>query len=213
MADRRSTWAVLAACLVLALVPRASHAIRFSVTAYSKCLGEEIQENTVVVASYGVVNNGDSTDHTKITAKVTSPYGHQLHWQDAVEEGHFAFTSKEAGQYLACFWMPHATPGVHSIEIDLEWKIGVAAVDWQSIAKKDKLDGMGLELRKLDEGVRAIRDEMSYFRVREAEVRDLNENTNSQVAFLSILSLFVCVGLAALQLWHLVSFFHRKKIL
>ncbi|GJP37113.1 hypothetical protein CLOM_g21554 [Closterium sp. NIES-68] len=204
---------LLACFLILAVGLSHVAAIRFEVTAYSKCLGEEVQEGTLVVASYLVVPSGESSDHTKITVKVTSPFGRQLHWQSSVEEGHFGFTAKESGQFMACFWMPHGTPGEHSVMVDLEWRSGVAAKDWASIAKKEKIDGMGLELRKLDEAVRAIRDEMTYFRGREAEIRDSNERTNERVAFISITSLLICVALAALQLWFLLSYFHRKKLL
>ena len=72
--------------------------------------------------------------------QVTSPYGQQLHWQDDVESGQFGFTTKESGQYMACFWIPHAAPGVQALAVNLEWKTGVAAKDWSSIAKKEQLD-------------------------------------------------------------------------
>ncbi|CAI5993644.1 unnamed protein product [Closterium sp. NIES-64] len=206
----------LVACLLILAVGFSHVAgIRFEVTAYSKCLGEEVQEGTLVVATYQVVPSGESSPLTKITAKpwkvasprgwqlhwqndveegalllrhlnvVTSPFGRQLHWQSDVEEGHFGFTAKESGQFMACFWMPHGTPGKDSLMVDLEWRSGVAAKDWESIAKKEKIDGMGLELRKLDETVRAIRDEMTYFRGRESEIRDSNELTNERVAFIT----------------------------
>lgn len=193
-------------------------AVKFDVTAYSKCLGEEIQEGTLVVGTYNVAKTDSHgkpiSDPGRVTVKVTSPYGHQLHWLENVEEGHFGFTTKESGQYMACFWLPVDHPAdQNEVQVELEWKIGVAAKDWGKIAKKDKLDGIGLELRKLDEAVKSIREEMTFFRKRESEMRDLNEVTNSRVAWLSIVSLLVCVGLAALQLWHLKSFFERKKLL
>ncbi|CAI7834716.1 unnamed protein product [Closterium sp. NIES-54] len=285
----------LVACLLILAVGFSHVAgIRFEVTAYSKCLGEEVQEGTLVVATYQVVPSSESSPLTKITAKVTSPFGRQLHWQSDVEEGHFGFTAKESGQFMACFWMPHGTPGKDSLmvqqrgveeghfghtakesgqfmacfwmshgspgkdslmhgeeegtlgsqprswgsswhasgcrmallakipswyactlecNVDLEWRSGVAAKDWESIAKKEKIDGMGLELRKLDETVRAIRDEMTYFRGRESAIRDSNERTNERVAFISITSLLICVALASIQLWFLLSYFHRKKLL
>ena len=48
---------------------------------------------------------------------------------------------------------------------------------------------------------------------REAEMRDLNELTNSRVAWFGIMSLLVCLGVAGWQLWHLKTFFERKKLL
>ncbi|CAI5467998.1 unnamed protein product [Closterium sp. Yama58-4] len=178
-------------------------------------LEECLLEQWIALRKCSHDSHGNRLDETgRVTAKVTSPYGHQLHWQDSVEEGHFGFTTKETGQYMACFWLPVDHPQeIHSVMVELEWKIGVAAKDWGKIAKKDKLDGIALELRKLDEAVRSIRGEMAYFRKRESDMRDLNEVTNSRVAWLSIVSLLVCVSLAALQLWHLKAFFERKKLL
>eukprot|EP00850_Spirogloea_muscicola_P003604 SM000014S00392 [mRNA] locus=s14:1089682:1090400:+ [translate_table: standard] len=114
---------------------------------------------------------------------------------------------------MACFWVPGATPNVHNVQLELDWKTGVAAQDWNQIAKKDRLDSMGLELRKLDDALEQIRKEMSYFRTREEEMRKVQERTNGRVGWFSLLSLLVCIGLAALQLWHLKSFFERKKLL
>lgn len=198
------------AVVALLLVP--CRAVRFEVTAYSKCVGEEIAEGVLVVGDYSIVG-GKTDQHSTVSVKVTSPIGHQMHWVESTDSGHFGFTTKESGQYMCCFWIPHANPGGPSMTVDLEWKTGVNAQDWAQIAKKEKLDGMGLELRKLEEAVHSVRDEMVYFRAREAEMRTLNEVTNSRVAWLSVLSLFVCLGLAALQLWHLKSFFERKKLL
>jgi len=70
---------------------------------------------------------------------VTSPYGNQLYHQENVQSGQFAFTSKESGNYMACFWLPNAPPNVN-VNLALDWKTGVSAKDWASIAKKDKLE-------------------------------------------------------------------------
>jgi len=66
----RSSWALALAFLVtfqLSVVPRASCGIRFDVSAYSKCIGEEIQEGTLVVGSYTVVSasHGDEAQETQ----------------------------------------------------------------------------------------------------------------------------------------------------
>jgi hypothetical protein len=71
--------------------------------------------------------------------QVTSPRGKQLHPLDNVHSGQFAFTSKELGKYVAYFWLQSAHPNVH-LNLVLDWKTGVGAKDWESIAKKEKLD-------------------------------------------------------------------------
>lgn len=48
---------------------------------------------------------------------------------------------------------------------------------------------------------------------READMRNVSENTNSRVALYSMISLAVCISVSALQLWHLKRFFQKKKLI
>ncbi|KAH9295332.1 hypothetical protein KI387_038920, partial [Taxus chinensis] len=139
----------------------------------TKCIAEEIQNNVMVLGNYHVVEPGSDEHHYgsanahpvpddhKVTARVTSPYGNSMHYAETVDSGQFTFTTSEAGDYLACFWIPPASPPTKAT-IDIEWKTGVFAKDWTNIAKRDKIDGMELELRKLEEYVKSIYDEMLY---------------------------------------------------
>jgi len=72
---------------------------------------------------------------------VTSPYGNNLHHNENVTHGQFAFTTSESGNYLACFWVDtkHQESGVETT-ISLEWKTGIAAKDWDSVARKEKIE-------------------------------------------------------------------------
>lgn len=69
--------------------------------------------------------------------QVTSPYGNTLHHQENTTIGQFAFTTTEAGNYLACFWMESGDKGA---SVSLDWKIGIAAKDWDSVARKEKIE-------------------------------------------------------------------------
>lgn len=53
--------------------------------------------------------------------------------------GQFAFTTTEAGNYLACFWLDHKLER-QGVTLGLDWKIGIAAKDWESVAKKEKIE-------------------------------------------------------------------------
>jgi len=54
-----------------------------------------------------------------------------------VTHGQFAFTTSEIGNYLACFWVD----GNHqSVTLNLDWKIGIGAKDWESVAKKEHIE-------------------------------------------------------------------------
>jgi len=58
---------------------------------------------------------------------------------EKVSHGQFAFTTAESGIYLACFWAGTLEKGM-VISLNLDWRIGIAAKDWDSIAKKEKID-------------------------------------------------------------------------
>ncbi|XP_008779422.1 transmembrane emp24 domain-containing protein p24delta4-like [Phoenix dactylifera] len=199
--------------LLISLLPPGATAVWLNLPASgTKCVSEEIQPHVVVLADYAVI----SEDHTRgiptLSVKVTSPYGNTLHHQENATVGQFAFTTTEAGNYLACFWMDGGDKGVGA-SVSLDWKIGIAAKDWDSVARKEKIEGVELELRKLEAAVEAIHENLLYLKAREAEMRVVSERTNARVAWFSIMSLGVCIVVSALQLWHLKRFFQKKKLI
>ena len=54
--------------------------------------------------------------------------------------GQFAFTTHEAGNYLACFWIEGHYQGSGYLSVNLDWKTGIAAKDWESVARKEKIE-------------------------------------------------------------------------
>lgn len=175
----------------------------------TKCVSEEIHNNVVVVADYVVIDEQGHAIPT-VSAKVTSPYGNTLYHQENVTHGQFAFTTSEIGNYLACFWVD----GNHeSATLNLDWKVGIAAKDWESVAKKDHIEGVELELRKLEDIVQSVHENLLYMKNREAEMREVSEKTNARVAWFSMMSLLVCVVAAVFQVWHLKRYFQKKKLI
>ena len=71
---------------------------------------------------------------------MTSPYGNNLHHLENVTQGQFAFTTTEGGNYLACFWMDGKAAEGSSVSVSLDWKTGISARDWESVARKEKLE-------------------------------------------------------------------------
>lgn len=71
--------------------------------------------------------------------QVTSTHGNTFHYADNVHEGHFAFETTEAGDYMACFYAADHKPPV-TMTINFDWKSGVAAKDWTNVAKKGSID-------------------------------------------------------------------------
>jgi emp24/gp25L/p24 family/GOLD len=59
-------------------------------------------------------------------------------------------------------------------KLTLDWRTGVAATDWDTIAKKEHLDQLSVEMRKVEGAIREIYAEMLQLQQREQEMRDLN---------------------------------------
>lgn len=175
----------------------------------TKCVSEEIQNHVVVVGDYVVI---DETGHgtPTVSAKVTSPYGNTVYHKENVTNGQFAFTTNEMGSYVACFWVE----GNHqSATLNLDWKTGIAAKDWDTVAKKEHIEGVELELRKLEGAVEAIHENLIYLKNREAQMRVVSEKTNARVAWFSIMSLGVGIVASLFQVWHLKHYFQKKKLI
>lgn len=181
----------------------------------TKCVSEEIHNNVVVLLDYSLVLGGDDdpSHPTTISVRVSSPYGQNLYYQEKVTKGQSAFTTSESGAHVACFWLDGNHEEGAGRTIDIDWKIGITAKDWDSVAKKEKIEGVELELRRLEGIVNAIHENIIFLKEREAKMREVSETTNSRVAWFSLMSLGVCIVVAALQLWHLQHFFRKKKLI
>lgn len=202
--------------LNIILITQKTQSLRFDLqSGHTKCISEDIKSNSMTVGKYHVVNPNEGVplpDTHKLTVRVTSSHGNNYHTADLVETGQFAYTAVESGDYMACFWTPDHKPAV-TVTVDFDWKTGVAAKDWGSVAKKGSVEVMELELKKLMDTINSIHEEMFYLRDREEEMQALNRSTNSRMYWLGFLSLVVCLSVAGLQYWHLKSFFERKKLL
>ncbi|KAG8368767.1 hypothetical protein BUALT_Bualt15G0080800 [Buddleja alternifolia] len=214
MAEGANVRAAVLLLILLCVLLQRSGAIWLSLPASgTKCVSEEIQNKIVVLADYVVITDDHVHPTPTISAKVTSPYGNTLHHKENATHGQFAFTTTEGGNYLACFWVDGQNPGGGDISVNIDWKMGIAAKDWESVARKEKLEGVELELRKLEGAVEAIHENLLYLKSREAEMRVVSETTNAQVAWFGIMSLGICILLSVSQIWYLTRYFQKKKLI
>ena len=63
--------------------------------------------------------------------------------------------------------------------IDIDVDVGAEAIDYKALANAEKLKPMEAELKKLEQVVQEIVEEMDYLRKREARLRDTNGSTLS----------------------------------
>ncbi|CAI0408432.1 unnamed protein product [Linum tenue] len=211
--NSRAAVAVLLLAMVASLLP-AARGIWLSIpSSGTKCVSEEIHSNVVVLADYYVINEEKPEHVPKVSSRVTSPYGTDLHHQENATHGQFAFTTSEAGNYMACFWLDEHQEHVANVSLGLEWKTGIAAKDWDSVAKKEKIEGVELDLKRLEASVESIHQNLIYLKEREAEMREVSEQTNGRVAWFSIMALSVCIAVATFQVWYLTRYFQKKKLI
>ncbi|TVU09768.1 hypothetical protein EJB05_43263 [Eragrostis curvula] len=208
----RGGWAAAAAAVALWLMAAGAEAMWLEIQpSATKCVSEEIQSNIVVIGDYSVLYEHHHT-HPTVSVKVTSPFGDIMHKKERVSVDQFAFTTAEAGNYLACFSVDGEDRGL-VVKLNLEWKIGIATKDWNSVAKKEKIEGVELELVKLETSVQAIHENLLLLKSKEANMSDVSDKTKSRITWLSILSLSVCITVSGLQLWHLQQYFRKKKLI
>merc|ERR1712244_157425 len=88
---------------------------------------------------------------------------------------------------------------------------GEHAHDYDKLARAEHLSSIEVELRRLNDKIRAIRNEQQYQKQREEEFRDTSENTNWKVVVWSVVQTVVLVLCGLFQIWHLKQFFTSKK--
>ncbi|XP_028803714.1 transmembrane emp24 domain-containing protein p24delta7 [Neltuma alba] len=200
--------------VVVGLLSSLAESFRFELPpGRTKCITEDITSNSMTVGKYHIVpvkQGRPPPDDHRINVRVTSMLGKHYHSADHVMSGEFAFMGVEAGDYMTCFWTSIV---ISNLTIDFDWKIGVVTKGWSGVVKKAHIDLLELELLKMQGTVSSIRNEMHYLRSREKEMQELNLSTNDRMLWFSSLSLLICLSVVGLQVWHLKTYFLRKKIL
>lgn len=102
--------------------------------------------------------------------------------------------------------VPANTPNpTRHVELDID--IGADARDWSSIQASEKLKPVETELRRIEETVNEIVQELEYLRMREQKLRDTNESTNERVKWFAFGTMGMLVGLGAWQVVYLRAYF------
>lgn len=100
-----------------------------------------------------------------------------------------------------------------SRHIELDIDIGADARDWSAIQAQEKLKPVETELRRIEELVSEIVNEMDYLRTREQKLRDTNESTNERVKWFAFGTMGMLVGLGAWQVVYLRAYFRYAVLL
>eukprot|EP00485_Elphidium_margaritaceum_P003006 CAMPEP_0202707338 /NCGR_PEP_ID=MMETSP1385-20130828/19675_1 /ASSEMBLY_ACC=CAM_ASM_000861 /TAXON_ID=933848 /ORGANISM="Elphidium margaritaceum" /LENGTH=211 /DNA_ID=CAMNT_0049366035 /DNA_START=57 /DNA_END=692 /DNA_ORIENTATION=+ len=181
--------------------------------AREKCFLEEIPAETLVVVTY------KSLEHQEINGRlfalIRDPFDNIVSEQALTESaGRVAFSSEHAGDHRICFGVQTNDRNDHAKEWKMEIHIdsGEHAHDYDKLARAEHLSSIEVELRRLNDKIRAIRNEQQYQKSREEEFRDTSEQTNYKVVLWSVIQTVVLVACGLFQIWHLKSFFASKKL-
>jgi len=91
------------------------------------------------------------------------------------------------------------------VELDID--IGADAKDWSAIQAGEKLKPVETELRRIEELVNEVVNELEYLKTREQKLRDTNESTNERVKWFAFGTMGMLVGLGAWQVVYLRAYF------
>ena len=118
-------------------------------------------------------------------------------------EGRYAFTSHADNAFDVCF--ENILVSAHynkdpfrSVELDID--IGADAKDWSAIQAGEKLKPVEADLRRMEEVVHELVDELEFLKLREQKLRDTNESTNERVKWFAFGTMGMLVGLGAWQI-------------
>uniref|UniRef100_A0A6A7G819 Emp24/gp25L/p24 family protein n=1 Tax=Hirondellea gigas TaxID=1518452 RepID=A0A6A7G819_9CRUS len=185
-----------------------------------RCFIEEVPEETNVVGNY------KSPDHALVTAagqggrsssivyRVKDPTGALVLEGTAQEEGRFKFTSRVGGEHTICLSTTSASwfGNRREFKFHLHLDVGEEAEDYEAIARLEHLSAIEVEIRRLNDKIRTVRQEQTYQKMREEAFRDTSESTNSRVMWWSIIQTVILVLSGFFQMYHLKHFFRAKKL-
>lgn len=190
----------------------------YVVEGQNRCFLEEVPAETLIVGSYrspDVVRFG-SPGFTGVGLRVSvaEPSGAPVLSKELDAEGKFALTTAVGGEFSICF-AANSTRWFGSparFRLDLSLDVGEGALNYEEIAKKEHLTEIETEVRRLSDKVRDIIREQAYQREREVVFRKTSEATRARLAGWSVFQTCVMVGSAVFSVYHLRSWFARKKI-
>lgn len=128
-------------------------------------------------------------------------------------EGRFSFTSHVPGEHVICLYSNSSrwfSGGQLRVHLDIQ--VGEHAIDYNSVAQKEKLSELQLRVRQLLDQVEQITKEQNYQRYREERFRMTSESTNSRVLWWSLCQTVILVVMGLWQMKHLKCFFEAKKL-
>jgi hypothetical protein len=143
-----------------------------------------------------------------VSVTVADTTGSSVYSKSVSDAGKFAHTASASGEYRMCFHNSES-PSLKTVSLSLS----AGGRDYAEMAKKDNLKPLEIELKRLEDAVGQIHQEMKFLQTREQQMRATNDSTASRVWWWSILSILVLLAVNGGQIFYLKSFFKAKKLI
>ncbi|KAG1808605.1 emp24/gp25L/p24 family/GOLD-domain-containing protein [Suillus subaureus] len=194
------------------------NALHFYLDANEKrCFVEELPSDTVVEGHYRALEWADSTQQYTLNEELgiiveveEMETSHIVTKTRGPSDGRFTFTSHESGDHSICISTNYTSwwSSTH-IKLYLDIVVGTTKPDIES--DRTHIGELSSKLRDLNQKLEEVRREQQYQREREADFRNLSENTNSKAVWYSVLQIGVLIATCTWQLRHLKRFFADKR--
>ncbi|KYQ90413.1 emp24/gp25L/p24 family protein [Tieghemostelium lacteum] len=197
---------ILAILLILSIYQFENvQSFSFKVSAkVEECIYEEIGMDVSFTAMFQVTQGG----FNDIDVTILSPDKRVIYQGQRETEGTKTLRSSQAGLYSFCFSnkMSSLTDKMVSFLVS----VGESS-PLREVAKKGDISPIERSIMILSDGVNAVKNEQTYFKLREIEHRNTAESTNSRVLWWSIFEAFVLVTMSIWQIYYLRRFFEVKR--
>ena len=152
-----------------------------------------------------------------VDAKLTT-HENQLIWEETGQDrSAFNDVIGQGGDYALCFYS-RMVPGAKYSEgmkrtVNLEFKIATEIQDYQKLATTEHLKPLEVNLRIMEDTVRALHAEYGYYKDAERMMRDTQEHMNAKVMWMTILMMSLIALFSLWQTRHLKQYFKRKRMI
>lgn len=181
----------------------------------TRCLGEELQANDLLVVKADSVTNKDHTFTLviKTTNQGGSAYGtggNVVYKEEKKSSYQHAFTSAAAGSHWVCVTN---TDAQRDLDVLLSIRSGVQAKDYTKIAQKEHLEPAQVSIRKINDLLREYRVNLMYQRRRDERMRETIDSTADGAFAFCVINVALIVAMGLVQAYFFRRFFRSKKII
>ncbi|KAI8946951.1 emp24/gp25L/p24 family/GOLD-domain-containing protein [Xylaria longipes] len=186
-----------------------------------RCIRNFVAKDTLVVVT--AIVSGSKGDGQMVNMHIRDTVGNEYgRPRDVAGEQRTVFTSHADAAFDVCFEniltgaLSDFKPGrvnnpTRHVELDID--IGADAKDWSAIQATEKLRPVETDLRRIEEMIQEVVNEMDYLRAREQKLRDTNESTNTRVKWFGIGTTTLLIALWGWQIMYLRAYFRSKHLI